>query len=111
MTINQFRQYRRNKGRKLLLQSEIDKLILSGMELDAPEIKWRQREVSEICKELKAVKDYLDVANPYISTMLKLHYINGYRWRDIAQKMGGGNTQESIRKMCHRYVAKGNSRQ
>lgn len=106
MTINQFRQYRKNKGRKLLLQGEIDKLILSGLELDAPEIKWRQKEVSQLCREMKEVREYLESADPYISTMLRLHYVSGWRWSDIAQRQGGGNTKESIRKMCHRYISK-----
>ena len=106
MTINQLRGYRKLKGRKLLLQSEIDKLILSGIELDDPDIKWRKREVVRLDKEMKSVRDYLDNAEPYISTMLRMHYIEGRRWKDIAQRVGGGNTQESIRKMCHRYVQK-----
>lgn len=106
MTINQFRQYRKNKGRKLLLQSEIDKLILSGNEIDDPDIKWRKREVVRLDKEMKSVRDYLDSIEPYISTMLRMHYIEGRRWKDIAQRVGGGNTQESIRKMCHRYIQK-----
>lgn len=105
--INQFRQYRRNKGRKLLLQSEIDKLILSGIELDDPEIRWRKKDVIELCQELKAVRDFLDNADPYIATMLRMHYVEGVRWRDIAQRQGGGNTQESVRMMCHRYILKG----
>ena len=106
MTINQFRQYRNNKGRKLLLQSEIDKLILSGVELDDIEIEWRKKEVAQLCREMRAVRVFLDRSDPYISTMLRLHYINGYRWKDIAQRTGGGNTQESVRKMCHRYISK-----
>lgn len=106
MTINQFRQYRKNKGRKLLLQGEIDKLILSGLELDAPEIKWRQKEVAQLSKEMKEVREYLENADPYIATMLRLHYVSGWRWKDIAIRQGGGNTKESIRKMCHRYIQK-----
>ncbi len=106
MTINQFRQYRKNKGRKLLLQGEIDKLILSGLEIDSNEIKWRQKEVAQLSKEMKEVREYLDNADPYIATMLRLHYVSGWRWKDIAIKQGGGNTKESIRKMCHRYIKK-----
>ena len=106
MTINQLRGYRKIKGRKLLLQSEIDKLILSGMEIDSSDIKWRKKEVERLNREMKSVRDYLDSIEPYISTMVRMHYIEGQRWKDIAQRVGGGNTQESIRKMCHRYIAK-----
>lgn len=106
MTINQLRGYRKIKGRKLLLQSEIDKLILSGIEVDDPDIKWRKREVVRLDKEMKSVRDYLDNAEPYISTMLRMHYIEGRRWKDIAQRVGGGNTQDSVRIMCHRYISR-----
>lgn len=106
MTISQLRQYRKLKGRKLLLQSEIDKLILSGMEIDSSDIKWRKKEVERLDREMKSVRDYFDSIEPYISTMLRMHYIEGRRWKDIAQRVGGGNTQDSIRKMCHRYILK-----
>ena len=106
MTISQLRQYRKLKGRKLLLQSEIDKLILSGMEIDSSDIKWREKEVERLNREMKSVRDYFDSIEPYISTMLRMHYIEGRRWKDIAQRVGGGNTQDSIRKMCHRYISK-----
>jgi hypothetical protein len=55
---------------------------------------------------MKEVREYLESADPYISTMLRLHYVSGWRWSDIAQRQGGGNTKESIRKMCHRYIQK-----
>lgn len=104
MIINQLRGYRKLKGRKLLLQSEIDKLILSGIEIDDPDIKWRQKEIIQLNMEMKSVRDYIDSIEPYISTMLRMHYIEGWRWQDIAQKVGGGNTQDSVRIMCHRHI-------
>lgn len=106
MTINQFRQYRKNKGKKMLLQSEIDKMILAGNNSDDGEIRWRQKEVEQLCAEMKAVKEYIAKADPYIGIMLRMHYVEGKRWRDIAQRLGGGNTDESVRKMCHRYIKK-----
>lgn len=33
--------------------------------------------------------------------LLRLEY--GYEWKQIAQKVGGGNTEDGIRVMCNRY--------
>jgi hypothetical protein len=89
-----------------MLQGEIDKLLLSGVRADDPEIKWRQRESAKLARELKEVRDYIDSVEPYIGTMLRLHYVRGYRWQYIAALHCGGNTQDSVRKQCHRYVLK-----
>ena len=103
MTIDRLRRYRKSKSRKLLLQDEVDKMVLAGKSND-PELQWRQREIAKLNHELKEVRDYIDTCDPYIGTMLRLHYVSGRRWRDIAQRQGGGNSEESIRKMCHRYI-------
>ena len=104
MTINRLKQYRKNKSRKLLLRDEVDKMILASKKSNDPELQWRQREIAKLNHELKEVRDYIDTCDPYIGTMLRLHYVSGRRWRDIAQRQGGGNSEESIRKMCHRYI-------
>lgn len=105
MNINKLRQYRKNKGRRLLLQHELDNMMLSGMELDDPEIKWRKLEIYRLNCELREVRDYIEEVDPYIGTMLRLHYLNGKKWSFIAAKHGG-NSGDSVRKMCHRYVQK-----
>lgn len=31
-------------------------------------------------------------------------FVNGLSWRQVAVKMGGNNTEESVKKICYRYL-------
>ena len=122
MTINQLRQYRKLKGRMLLLKTERDELILKSKVTDGAGSKSNitsdtvvqtvierdklQKDIEYLEQRLKAIEDYISQCDEYFGTMLKLHYIDGKTWTAIAMKQGGGNTKESIRKQCHRYVLK-----
>ena len=120
MTINQLRQYRKLKGRLLLLEEERDGLILrakaqsgisvrGGIPLDtvaqtAEEREIKQRDIDSLKRRLNAIEGYIRGCEEYYGIMLRLHYIDGKTWTAIAMKMGGNNTTESVRKSCHRYV-------
>lgn len=116
MTINQLRQYRKLKGRKLLLEDEFDELTLKiqaieskdpeKAEISRNERDKLQKDIEYLKQRLNAVEAYLRRCDEYFETMLRLHYIGGKTWTAIAIKQGGGNTKESVRKQCHRYVAK-----
>lgn len=101
LTVNQLRQYRKNKGRKLLLESELKE------EKSDKEIKRLENQISVLNTALTEVEEYIkNVDDSYISEMLEAHYIHGTSWANIAYYMGGGNTNESVRKQCHRYIKK-----
>ena len=116
MTINQLRQYRKLKGRKLLLEDEFDELTLriqaiENKDPDKAEISRKERDklqkdIEYLKQRLNAVETYLQRCDEYFGTMLRLHYIGGKTWTAIAITQGGGNTKESVRKMCHRYIQK-----
>jgi hypothetical protein len=38
--------------------------------------------------------------------ILSLRYLNGLGWQQIANEIGGGNTDESIKKACYRFLNK-----
>lgn len=116
MTINQLRQYRKLKGWKLLLEEEFDELTLKiqaieNKDPDKAEISRNERDklqkdIEYLKQRLNAVEAYLRRCDEYFETMLRLHYIDGKTWTAIAIRQGGGNTGESVRKQCHRYVTK-----
>ncbi len=41
-----------------------------------------------------------------IRQVLSLRYINGLTWRQIACSIGGGNTEDSVRKVHDRFLSK-----
>ena len=120
MTINQLRQYRKLKGRLLLLIAERDELILrstvgdgtgtrSGVPSNtvaqaAEEREKKQRNIDHLSQRLRAMETYVDGCEEYYGTMLKMHYIEGKTWTAIAMIQGGNNTKDGIRISCHRYV-------
>lgn len=38
-----------------------------------------------------------------------LRFINGLSWRQVAFSIGGGNTEEGVKKACYRYLKQENS--
>lgn len=120
LTINQLRQYRKLKGRLLLLEEERDGLILRAKAGDgigvrggmpsntvaqtAEEREIKQRDIDSLKSRLNTIESYIRGCEKYYGIMLKLHYIDGKTWTAIAMIQGGNNTKESVRKSCHRYV-------
>ncbi len=44
------------------------------------------------------------VPDPLLRLIISLRYINALEWEQIAMHIGGGNTAESVRKSCERYL-------
>ena len=120
MTIDNLRQYRKIKGRLLLLEAERDELVLKSRAIDgvgahrgipsntvaqiAEEREKKQRDINSLLGRLNAVETYLSDCEEYYGTMLRLHYVEGKTWTAIAMIQGGNNTKDGIRISCHRYV-------
>lgn len=49
--------------------------------------------------------------NPQINLILSYRFIDFMSWRDIAQKLGGGNTEDSVRIYINRFLRKTNKPQ
>ena len=52
----------------------------------------------EIERYIQSVEDY------QIKLILTLRFVDLKSWRRIALSLGGGNTEDSVKKMCYRYV-------
>lgn len=121
ITINQLRQYRHTKANILLLEQEFDELILqskvcdgtgrgSGVSDTVAQIvlqreKKRER-INTLIARKNAVEVYLNECDDYYGMLLRWHYADGKTWASIALTIGGGNTEDGVRKACHRYVIK-----
>ena len=94
-----------------------------------PKVQWNSDKVAKYAAEIADLKALLDLnlkkcfyefnrLNRYIETVydsqmrmiLALRYINGLSWRQIAFSIGGGNTEESIRQMVHRFFKKNSNK-
>lgn len=120
ITIKQLREYRHTKANILLLKTELDELILQssahegGRSSSVSDTVARivlqrektRRRIEALTERQTAVEDYIAQCSDYYGLLLRWHYIEGRTWTSIALTIGGGNTEDSVRKACHRYVIK-----
>lgn len=57
-------------------------------------------EYNRITRYVASVNDVL------IRQIIMLRYINGLTWRDVAQHIGGGNTEKNVQMALNRYFEK-----
>lgn len=121
ITINQLRQYRHIKANILLLERELDELILKSKACDGTgrgggtsdtvaqivlEREKVRRRIESLTERKNAVDAYLSRCENYYGLLLRWHYVEGKTWASISLTIGGGNTEDGIKKACHRYVRK-----
>lgn len=57
--------------------------------------------------ELNRLNRYISsIQDSEIRLIIALRYINGFSWRQIAFSIGGGNTEDGIKKIAYRYLKK-----
>lgn len=120
ITIKQLREYRHTKANILLLKTELDELILQSSAHEGGrssavsdtvarivlQREKTRRRIEALTERKNAVEDYIAQCSDYYGLLLRWHYIEGRTWTSIALTIGGGNTEDSVRKACHRYVIK-----
>ena len=120
ITIKQLREYRHTKANILLLKTELDELILQSSAHEGGrssavsdtvarivlQREKTRRRIEALSEHQAAVEDYIAQCSDYYGLLLRWHYIEGRTWTSIALTIGGGNTEDSVRKACHRYVIK-----
>ena len=120
ITIKQLREYRHTKANILLLKTELDELILQSSAHEGGrssavsdtvarivlQREKTRRRIEALTERQAAVENYIAQCSDYFGLLLRWHYIEGRTWTSIALTIGGGNTEDSVRKACHRYVIK-----
>ena len=57
--------------------------------------------------ELNRLNRYIEgIDDSQMRMIMTLRYVNGLSWRQIAFNIGGGNTEDSIKKLAYRYLKK-----
>ncbi len=57
-----------------------------------------------LAERIRLEKYIASVPESYIRQIFRLRFIDGRSWNAVARKMGGGNTADSVKKMCYRYL-------
>lgn len=66
-----------------------------------------QRRLEELTEKREELEEYIStVPDSMMRMILTLRYVNGLSWKQVAAHVGGGNTADSVRKMCSRFFEK-----
>ncbi len=68
--------------------------------------KRREEEYQRTESEIEAA--ILLIGDPQIELILSLRFIDLKPWKDVADTVGGGNTEDSVKKRCYRFIKESN---
>ena len=59
----------------------------------------------EIAEEQKGIEAWIATVSPdWVRLIFRLRFIHGLQWKEVAFMMGGDFTEESVCRMCYRYI-------
>lgn len=64
---------------------------------------------SDKLKKLEEKKENIDrffdeIPSEYLRQIFKLKFVKALSWSQVARKIGGNNTKDSVKKTCYRYI-------
>ncbi|MBE6537951.1 MAG: hypothetical protein E7671_00610 [Ruminococcaceae bacterium] len=81
--------------------TEMAQLIDLKNELEAQKLEYVAKE-TEIEQFIHNIDDF------HVKLIVAYHFIDMYTWRQTAQRIGGGNSEDSVRKACEHYLERYN---
>lgn len=110
MTLWDLRQYRSIKAETKRIRQRMNELRCSG-EFDISEITALYAELERqnkkaIAAELEIQKKLEQINDAQVRVSIQMHYVDGKTWNEVADEIGGGNTDVACRKYVSRYLKK-----
>ncbi len=60
---------------------------------------------SEIEQSINDVQEFINgIEDSHVRRIVTMRFIDGMKWRQIARNVGGGNTEDSVRKTVERFL-------
>lgn len=78
------------------------KYLLTREKMDIPEHEKEQTRM-RIAGMIEWIEN---IDDPLVKDIVRYRYLRGFSWVKIAHKVGGGNTQDSVRMIVNRYLNK-----
>ena len=86
--------------------STIDRYIAEIVDLEAI----ISAKITQCLHERSRLERYIaDIPDSLTRMIFTLRFINGLTWLQVALHVGGGNTADSVRMACNRYIDKENA--
>lgn len=65
----------------------------------------------QITEQITKIEIFMNsITNSRIRLIIRLRFINNLQWEEVARQMGGGNTEDTVKKMFYRYIDKENEK-
>ncbi len=97
----------KNYSGMLILLDRLDDRI-SRTKASGGDNSANQQKRADLCRCIDEVECWInEIPEESTRVIFLLRFADGMRWKDIAAIIGGGNTEDSVKKRCYRYI-KGN---
>ena len=115
MTLQDLRQYPSLKAEIQRLSRRLNELRLELAEVENEEtakaisslyIELEKMHVQQLVKEHEITRRLNQIEDAQVRLSIEMHYIDGATWNEVADAIGGGNTETSCRKYVSRYLKK-----
>lgn len=81
-----------------------DKIGDLGIEIADLETEIEEAE-AQVAQSEVAVKAFIsEIPDIQTKMVFRLRFCRGYQWKEVARMLGGGNTEDSVKKACYRYL-------
>lgn len=71
------------------------------------QIKKLGRRYTKLLQMTNEVLDYIDsIDDSFMRMIITYRFIEDYKWNEVADAMGGGNTEDSVKKAFYRFIGK-----
>lgn len=82
-----------------------DNAVYGGMAAEIRQVIADKRERC-IRERLRLERYIASVDDSLVRMAMTLRFLDGMHWRAVAVRIGGGNTEDSVKKMVYRYIAR-----
>ena len=60
---------------------------------------------AQVAKSAEPVIAYIaQIPDIQTKMVFRLRFCRGHQWKEVARMLGGGNTEDSVKKVCYRYL-------
>ena len=84
------------------LESNLDKFENHVINMELKQVRRMQDTTDKALSEIRQMVDEID--DEYIKSIVTYRFINGLSWRQVAFRIGGGNTESAVKMAYKRYI-------
>ena len=88
------------------IEEDTDKYENHIINMELRRVRRMQDETDESLSEIRQTVD--EIEDEFIKSIITYRFINGMSWRQVAFRIGGGNTESAVKMAYKRYIERTN---